>query len=208
MYKSLAAITLSLKRMVGAVASLCRANRTPAGQQGQARRALAPALWASAIVIAGAAADLATKAWAQSRLAGGHDITLGGGLLRLQLVINHGAAFGLGAHIEPALAAVSLLIVVALWVWAARARSRLERAGAALAAAGGAGNLIDRLARPPSVLHGGVVDWLHLSFYGPTFNLADVMLRGGVVLAAVTGLLGQRSATTRAGPPPAAPNPP
>jgi signal peptidase II len=156
--------------------------------------ALAPVLWASAIVILAAAADLATKAWAQSRLASGHDITLGGGLLRLQLVINHGAAFGLASHFEPALAVVSLLIVVALWVWAARARSRLERVGAALAAAGGAGNLVDRLVRPPSVLHGGVVDWLHLSFYGPTFNLADVMLRGGVVVAAVAWLLGQRTA--------------
>jgi signal peptidase II len=152
-------------------------------------------LHASAIVVLGAAADLATKAWAQSRLAGGHDITLGG-LLRLQLVINHGAAFGLAAHFEPALAVVSLLIVVALWVWAARARSRLERVGAALAAAGGAGNLVDRVIRPPSVLHGGVVDWLHLSFYGPTFNLADVMLRGGVVVAAGAWLLGQR--TTKA----------
>jgi signal peptidase II len=188
------------KRIVGAVASLCRANRIQAGRDGRARRALAPVLWASAIVVLGAAADLATKAWAQSRLARGHDITLGGGLLRLQLVINHGAAFGLGARVEPALAVVSLLIVVALWAWAwaVRARSRLERVGAALAAAGGAGNLIDRLVRPPSVLHGGVVDWLHLSFYGPTFNLADVMLRGGIVVAAVAWLV---MARRPAGPP-------
>jgi signal peptidase II len=160
-----------------------------------------PVLQTSAIVVLGAAADLATKAWAQSRLAGGHDVTLGGGLLRFQLVINHGAAFGLAAHFEPALAIVSVLIVVALWVWAARARSRLERVGAALAAAGGAGNLIDRLIRPPSVLHGGVVDWLHVSFYGPTFNLADLMLRGGVILAAAAWLLHQRSGARPVAPP-------
>ena len=81
----------------------------------------------------------------------------------------------------------------------------MERAGAALAAAGGAGNVVDRLIRPPAVLHGGVVDWLHVSFYGPTFNLADVMLRGGVVVAAVAWLLGQRTAkaaTASAGPGP------
>src|ERR1700753_1869757 len=59
-----------------------------------------PVLQASAFVVLGAAADLATKAWAQSRLAGGHDITLGGGLLRLQLVVNHGGAVGLGARFE------------------------------------------------------------------------------------------------------------
>jgi hypothetical protein len=61
------------------------------------------------------------------------------------------------------------------------------------------------LIRPPAVLHGGVVDWLHVSFYGPTFNLADVMLRGGVVVAAVAWLLGQRTAkaiTASAGPAP------
>jgi hypothetical protein len=28
------------------------------------------------------------------------------------------------------------------------------------------------------------VDWLHVWFYGPTFNLADIWLRGGVLIAA------------------------
>ena len=100
---------------------------------------------------------------------------------------------------------LTLVIVVLLWLWAVRARSRAERIGAALAAAGGTGNVVDRLIRPPAVLHGGVVDWLHVSFYGPTFNLADVMLRGGVVVAAVAWLLGQRTAkaaTASAGPGP------
>jgi lipoprotein signal peptidase len=39
------------------------------------------------------------------------------------------------------------------------------------------------LIRGAAPLHGGVVDWLHVSFYGPTFNLADVWLRGGVLIA-------------------------
>jgi signal peptidase II len=152
------------------------------------------ALPVAVIVVAGAAADLATKAWAQSRLPGGRDITLGGGLLRLQLAINHGAAFGLGASLEPLLTVLSLVIVVLLAWWAVRAGSRSQRVGAALAAAGGLGNLVDRLIRPPSVLHGGVVDWLHVSFYGPTFNLADVLLRGGLVLAAAGWLFSRRAA--------------
>jgi signal peptidase II len=151
-------------------------------------------LQVAVIVVLGAAADLATKSWAFSRLSGGHHITLAGGLLRLQLVINHGASFGLGSDYEPALTVLTLVIVVLLWLWAVRTRSRAERVGAALAAAGGIGNVVDRLIRPPAVLHGGVVDWLHISFYGPTFNLADVMLRGGIVLAAVAWLLGQRTA--------------
>jgi signal peptidase II len=154
-----------------------------------------PAWPVAGIVVAGAAADLGTKAWAQSRLSGGRDITLGGGLLQLQLRVNHGAAFGLGATLEPLLAIVSLVIVVLVSWWAVRAGSRTQRVGAALAAAGGAGNLVDRLVRPPSVLHGGVVDWLHVSFYGPTFNLADVLLRGGLVLAAAGWLLSRRTAS-------------
>jgi len=123
------------------------------------------------------------KAWASSALRNGHQITVAGGLLRFQLVINHGAALGLAAGYEPLLVVVALAGVVLLGLWAAKAPGGAERTGAALAAAGAAGNLLDRLARPPTPLHGGVVDWLHVSFYGPTFNLADVWLRGGLLLA-------------------------
>ena len=155
-------------------------------------------LQATVIVVLGAAADLATKSWAFSRLSGGHDITLAGGLLRLQLVINHGASFGLGSGYEPVLTVLSLVIVALLWLWAVRTSSGVERLGAALAAAGGAGNVIDRLIRPPAVLHGGVVDWLHVSFYGPTFNLADVWLRAGLLIALI-GWLARQAALRRAG---------
>ena len=142
-----------------------------------------PALCCAVVAVLGVAADVGTKAWADSRLSHGRDITVAGGLLRLQLVINHGASFGLGAGSESLLAAVALLGVILLGTWAVRAGSRAERFGAALGAAGAAGNLIDRLTRAPAPLHGGVVDWLHVSFYAPTFNLADVWLRGGVLIA-------------------------
>jgi signal peptidase II len=135
------------------------------------------------VALLGVAADVATKAWALSRLSGGRDVTIAGGLIRLQLVINHGAAFGLGASYEPLLVAVAFAGVILLGTWAARAADRAEGLGAALAAAGAAGNLIDRLIRPPAVMHGGVVDWLHIWFYGPTFNLADIWLRGGLLIA-------------------------
>jgi signal peptidase II len=128
-----------------------------------------------------------------SRLSSGRNLTIAGGLVRLQLVINHGAAFGLAARYEPILVAVAFAGVVLFGTWAVRASGRAERLGAALAASGAAGNLIDRLARPPGGLHGGVVDWLHVSFYGPTFNLADVWLRAGVLIA-LGGWLWQRRA--------------
>jgi signal peptidase II len=168
------------------VTSACgtrRAARQP--EAGDSRPAGArTALWCAGIAAAGLAADAATKAWALSALSDGRRITVAGGLLRLQLVINHGAAFGAAARYEPVLSAVGVAGVILLGLWAVKASSWAERSGAALAAGGAAGNLLDRLARPPSVLHGGVVDWLHLSFYGPTFNLADLWLRVGLLLAA------------------------
>jgi signal peptidase II len=183
------------------VASAYGTRRTRQAVVGGSRPARARAAWWSAgIAVIGLAADAASKAWADSALRNGHQVTIAGGLLRLRLVINHGATFGAGAGYEPLLAVVALAGVVLLGLWAVRASSRAERAGAALAAAGAAGNLVDRLARAPSVLHGGVVDWLHVSFYGPTFNLADLWLRGGLLLAAAAWLWQRRRAARPPGP--------
>jgi signal peptidase II len=142
-----------------------------------------PVLQAAVVAVLAVAAHAASKAWALSALRG-HRVITPGGLLRLQLMINHGASFGLATRYEPVLSAVSAAGGILLGTWALRVSGRGERLGAALAAAGAAGNLIDRLIRPPSVLHGGVTDWLHVRFYGPTFNLADVWLRGGLLIAA------------------------
>jgi signal peptidase II len=167
---------------VASVRGMRRAAREPAA--GNSRSAgTSAALWCAGVASFGLATDAASKAWAFSALRNGHQVTVAGGLLRLQLVINHGAALGVAAGYEPLLAAVGLAGVVMLGLWAVKAPGGAERSGAALAAAGAAGNLLDRLARPPSPLHGGVVDWLHVSFYAPTFNLADLWLRGGLLLA-------------------------
>ncbi len=143
--------------------------------------------------MAALAADAATKAWAIARLSGGRDITAAGHAIRLQLVINHGASFGFGAGYGPIIAVLTVAGVIALGYWAVRAAGLAERAGAALAAGGAAGNLADRLARAPGIFRGGVIDWIHLWFYGPTFNLADLWLRAGLVVAAAGWLWRARS---------------
>ena len=127
--------------------------------------------------------DAATKNWALSALRHGHQITAPGGIVRLQLVANRGAAFGIGSGHETVVALVSLALIIALGVWAVRASTAAERIGAWLAVGGGLGNLLDRVVRPPGGLHGAVTDWIHVSFYGPTFNLADLWLRGGLLIA-------------------------
>jgi len=181
------------------MASACRFRRTaPAASLGTrpAARARAVLLWTGVAVLA-LAADAATKAWALSALRAGHQITVAGGLIRLRLVANHGAAFGFGAGYEPLVVLASAVGIVLLGLWARYATGAVERLGAALAVGGGLGNLADRLFRPPGVLHGAVVDWIHVSFYAPTFNLADVWLRGGILIAALAWLWNRRNRRNR-----------
>src|ERR1700722_15650230 len=170
---------------LGDMTSVCRARQSTPGGTARARRAgvaWAAACWAGVAVFA-LAADAATKAWALSALRAGHRIGVPGGIVRLQLVSNHGAAFGIGSGYESGVAVVSLALIIALGVWAARASTGAGGLGGWLAVGGGLGNLLDRVIRPPGGLHGAVTDWIHLSFYGPTFNLADVRLRGGLLIA-------------------------
>jgi signal peptidase II len=174
--------------------SVCRAGRSTPGATARARRA--GVAWSAAcwpgVALFGLVTDAATKAWALSALGGGHQIAAPGGIVRLQLVANHGAAFGIGAGYESVVAVVSLALIVALGVWAARASTPAERIGGWLAVGGGLGNLVDRLVRPPGALHGAVTDWIHVSFYGPTFNLADLWLRGGLLIAVIGWLWSRR----------------
>jgi signal peptidase II len=57
-----------------------------------------------------------------------------------------------------------------------------------MAAAGAAGNLTDRLVRGPSVGAGSIVDWVQVTWYRPYFNLADVLLRGAVIVGLVLSM--------------------
>jgi signal peptidase II len=54
----------------------------------------------------------------------------------------------------------------------------------ALVLGGAVGNLIDRLARDPSFLHGRVVDFIRVGSW-PIFNVADSAITIGVVLLAI-----------------------
>jgi signal peptidase II len=175
--------------------SVRRSERSTPGATATGRRAgvaWSTAWWAG-VALFGLVTDAATKAWALSALRRGHQIAAPGGIVRLRLVANHGAAFGIGAGYESIVAVVSLALIIALGVWAARASTAAERIGAWLAVGGGLGNLLDRLVRPPGGLHGAVTDWIHVSFYGPTFNLADVWLRGGLLIAVIGWLWSRRT---------------
>jgi signal peptidase II len=131
-------------------------------------------------------ADLATKALAEFLLASsaGYPTRVLGDAVRLSLVYNPGAAFGLtlGPYSRAIFLALTALILRVLWLLYRRTRDRDNARVLALAflASGAVGNAVDRVRSPL-----GVVDFLDLGVgphRWPTFNIADVAVTTGAVL--------------------------
>ena len=118
------------------------------------------------------------------------------GLLDFDLVLNHGAVFGIGQQsrmifiVFTIVAVTVALLVFAFWT---RASSHAAHVGIALILAGGLGNLYDR------VLFGAVRDFMHLApgwdlpfgwswprggtgVFPWVFNVADVLLLMGMAI--------------------------
>lgn len=131
------------------------------------------------------AADVATKVWAVAALEPATPRPLVGSLLQLYLIRNPGAAFSIG---DSATWVFTLLAAVALGFILVRLVPRLAHRwwalGLGLVAAGIAGNLIDRLVRPPAFGRGHVVDFLMLPHW-PIFNVADICVTGGALFTVV-----------------------
>lgn len=140
--------------------------------------------------------DQASKRVAAEVLKGSNTLSFLGDLVRLTYAENRGAFLGLGgAWPEPvrwlAFTGAALVVVAASLAWViAQARQRRQHQLAVwamvLVAAGGAGNLVDRLIRD-----GRVIDFMNLGL-GPVrtgiFNMADVQIMAGLALL----LLGRR----------------
>lgn len=128
--------------------------------------------------------DAVTKAWAVRALAHRPRHLLDG-LVTVQLVLNRGAAFGLGAAHPGWVTAAAVTGLAGVLVWALRARRPLSALAAGLTLGGATGNVLDRLGPVGAGPAHPVIDWIHLAWYPPTFNLADVALRAGLLLAAL-----------------------
>ncbi len=132
--------------------------------------------------------DQVTKLVAVDRLSPAyvpHEVM--GEVLRLTLVYNPGAAFGL--HLGPQsrwiFTALTLVAVVVLWRMyrGSAAHEHAKASAIALVTGGAIGNLVDRIRSPR-----GVVDFLDVgvgSWRWPTFNVADIAVSCGAVLLAV-----------------------
>lgn len=131
------------------------------------------------IVIIAIVVDRLSKAWAADALALGTQSSPNLGLVRLTMVHNEGAAFGLGQGNQWAfvvIAAVILIWMVA-WLFIGKKHGKVEVVSLALIAAGAVGNVIDR------VQQGYVVDFFEFTFFKfPVFNVADICITCGVVL--------------------------
>ncbi|MDH3199081.1 MAG: signal peptidase II [Candidatus Krumholzibacteria bacterium] len=131
--------------------------------------------------------DLITKFVAEAQLSY-HPLPVIGEYVRLRLVYNEGAAFGLhvGEHSRWIffLLALVALIVLASMVRATRAGDRFRLAALALICGGAGGNLIDRIRSAQ-----GVVDFLDVgvgAWRWPTFNVADSAITVGAVALALS----------------------
>jgi signal peptidase II len=155
------------------------------------------------LVVAGIAAvvlglDQLTKTWAVSALTGRGPVDLVGGLLRLELTRNSGAAFSFATGMTWIFTLVAAAVVITI----VRVSRRLGSVGWSVALGlllGGAlGNLGDRLLRAPGFAVGHVVDFLELPHW-PVFNVADSCIVGSAVLIGLLGLRGIGVDGARAG---------
>jgi signal peptidase II len=154
-------------------------------------RRIAFVLGIGAVVVA---IDQLTKSWAVGRLANRSIEVVW--TLRLKLELNPGIAFSLGQGSTGLVTIVALVVLAAVGVTAWRTSGRLLALALGLVIGGAAGNLADRLFRHNG---GRVIDFIDLRWW-PVFNVADMAVSCGVVLALAVGVLsGQPSRTSDAG---------
>ena len=136
--------------------------------------------------------DQMTKKIAQESLASGAPISLLRGIVRFEYAENPGGMLSLGAGLPEDARFLVFVILVAIIlpltiVFALRANSvnLWQLAGLSMTAAGGLGNLIDRLSN-----QGMVIDFVSFgigSLRTGIMNLADIAIVAGMVLFALTG---------------------
>ncbi|WP_081684047.1 signal peptidase II [Granulicoccus phenolivorans] len=153
------------------------------------------------VAVLGFALDQLTKALAEAYLDPNDPPILFGGLLRLQLIWNPGAAFSIGTQHTWIFTVLSILVLIGIAVLVVPRLGSVNWAlGFGLVTAGVLGNVTDRLFRAPGPFVGHVVDFLQLPNFA-IFNVADMCVTTAAVLLVVIslftreGLDGSRTST-------------
>ncbi len=165
---------------------MSRSDRTGVVSAGVARAVMV------GVAVVGIAVDQATKQWAIAALTPGKSVPVLGPLLQLHLIRNPGAAFSLGQDFTVVFSALAIAVLIGLLVIALpRVRHWGWAVAFGLVAGGVAGNLVDRIGRPPALFHGHVVDFLALPNF-PVFNVADSMITAAAGLVLALSFFGKR----------------
>ncbi|WP_051499870.1 signal peptidase II [Nocardia sp. BMG51109] len=154
-----------------------------------------PALLLVAAVVF--ALDLGTKVLVVAKMTPGEPISIVGELVRLTLVRNAGAAFGMATGMTWLLTLVAAAVVVGVIRIGRSLRSVGWAIGLGLVLGGAFGNLMDRLFRAPGPLQGHVVDFISVTKWWPVFNVADSSIVCGAILLVALTLFGFEPDGTR-----------
>jgi signal peptidase II len=134
------------------------------------------------IAVAGLTADLVTKIIAVTHLEPLASVRLLGGLLTLRLIRNPGAAFSQGQRFTYVFAVAGIIVLAFVIIkLVPRIGHPAWAVAIGLLCAGVAGNLTDRLFRPPGPLRGHVIDFLELPHW-PIFNVADMCITAAAIM--------------------------
>jgi len=138
-----------------------------------------PGRWFFGIALSLLATDQLVKLIQRTFIPLGTTITVIPGLFYLRSILNYGAAFSIlrGQQlIFYVVAALMTVFLVVFWIYE-HPRTVLPVISTALIAAGGVGNLIDRVA------FGAVYDLINVTFFPfAIFNIADLCMTVGVIL--------------------------
>ena len=158
------------------------------------RRRVASLLFVTAAVIV--AIDQVTKALVVSNMREGESRRVIGGVLAWTLQRNPGSAFGLFRHFPVVFTILAALIALVIVVRAPRVHDRLTGVALGLVLGGALGNLVDRIARPPGVFRGRVIDFIDFHWW-PVFNVADAAVVIGALLLLMASYRAERRAKER-----------
>lgn len=137
-------------------------------------------IWILALVAVDRLTKYAAENWL--RQAGGVAAALPG-VFQFRYAENTGVAFSFLSNSRWLIVAANLILIAAVltYLFARKPRSRLLRLGLCMVAAGGIGNLIDRIAL------GYVIDFIELTFMRfAVFNFADICVTVGAGLSAIS----------------------
>jgi signal peptidase II len=139
-------------------------------------------LLVAVVAVAGLTVDIVTKIIAVVHLEPLIPIRLLGGVLTLRLIRNPGAAFSQGQRFTYVFAIAGILVLAFVIIkLVPRIGHPAWAVAIGLLCAGVAGNLTDRLFRPPGVLRGHVIDFLELPYW-PVFNVADICITSAAIM--------------------------